>query len=151
MSMFWKSAPALLAATIILPAWGAQNTAARTAPSAKSATAGAQAGEKPMNQRMMMRTEERQKMMADMKAWDAKLQSKVAAMNAATGNDKINAMAAVLTELAQQHHEMVARMETASEQMGNRAGMNAAAARPSTGSGTPHGTQAAKAGQKNPG
>jgi hypothetical protein len=51
-----------------------------------------------------------QKMMADMKASQQKLDDLVAAMTRATGNDKVDTLAAVLTELVAQHREMCERM-----------------------------------------
>jgi hypothetical protein len=51
-----------------------------------------------------------QKMMADMQASQKKLDDLVAAMNQATGDDKVNKMAAVVTELVAQHREMCGRM-----------------------------------------
>jgi hypothetical protein len=48
----------------------------------------------------------RQAMMAEMHAANQKLDNLVARMNAARGNDRIDAMAAVITELASQHKNM---------------------------------------------
>jgi hypothetical protein len=53
---------------------------------------------------------ENQKMMADMKASQKKLDDLVAAMNEASGEEKINKLAAVVTELVAQHREMCAGM-----------------------------------------
>ena len=50
------------------------------------------------------------KMMADMKAMDASLDLKVAAMNAARGRAKVDAMAAVINEMVAQHKQMMATM-----------------------------------------
>jgi hypothetical protein len=52
----------------------------------------------------------RQKMMEDADAADAKLQQLVEQMNAATGDTKLDAMAAVLTELVVQHRSSQQRM-----------------------------------------
>ena len=49
-------------------------------------------------------------MMADMKAMDASLDLKVAAMNAARGHAKVDAMAAVINEMVSQHKQMMAKM-----------------------------------------
>lgn len=46
------------------------------------------------------------KMMADMKAQDAKVDALVAKMNAATGNAKADAIAELLTAMVQQHKTM---------------------------------------------
>jgi hypothetical protein len=47
-----------------------------------------------------------EKMMAEMKAMDTRLDEKVAAMNAAKGDQKVEAMAAVINELVSQRKEM---------------------------------------------
>lgn len=49
-------------------------------------------------------------MMAEMKAMDASLDLKVAAMNAAKGRNKVDAMAAVINEMVSQHKQMMAKM-----------------------------------------
>ena len=51
-----------------------------------------------------------QKMMADMKASQKRLDDLVAAMNQATGDDKVDKLAAVVTELVAQQREMCGRM-----------------------------------------
>ena len=51
-----------------------------------------------------------QKMLADMKASQKKLDDLVAAMNQATGDEKVNKLAAVVTALMAQHREMCGRM-----------------------------------------
>ena len=56
-------------------------------------------------------------MMADVKAMDSSLDQKVAAMNAATGNAKTNAMAAVINEMATQRTQMMAKMSGMQDQM----------------------------------
>ena len=57
------------------------------------------------------------RMMADMKAMDASLEQKVAAMNASKGNARIDAMAAVINEMASQRKQMVAKMTSMQDQM----------------------------------
>jgi hypothetical protein len=47
-----------------------------------------------------------EKMMAEMKAMDTRLDEKLAAMNAAKGDQKVEAMAAVINELVTQRKEM---------------------------------------------
>jgi hypothetical protein len=59
----------------------------------------------------------REKMMADMKAMDAKMDLKVAAMNAAEGTAKTDAIAAVVNEMVLQHKQMMANMDTMCKQM----------------------------------
>ena len=67
-------------------------------------------GEKMAEQREAMMAKH-QEMMAEMESMDAKLDSLVAAMNAATGDDKVNAMAAVLDELVKQRGAMREKMQ----------------------------------------
>jgi hypothetical protein len=55
--------------------------------------------------------------MADMKALDASLDEKVAAMNTAKGNAKVDAMAAVINEMASQRKQMMAKMSNMRDQM----------------------------------
>ncbi len=57
------------------------------------------------------------KMMADMKAADAKLDALVAKMNAAKGNTKVEAMAAVLNEMVAQRKMMRGQMQAMHEKM----------------------------------
>ncbi len=66
--------------------------------------------EKMMEHREAMMAKH-QEMMAEMESMDAKLDSLVAAMNAATGDDKVNAMAAVLEELVGQRKAMREKMQ----------------------------------------
>jgi hypothetical protein len=55
--------------------------------------------------------EQRQKMMADMQAAQKRLDELVAQMNAATGNAKVDRIAAVLNELVAQHKRMSTMMQ----------------------------------------
>jgi hypothetical protein len=64
----------------------------------------------PAQPRMSDMMQSHQQMMADMKAGDAKLDELVRAMNAATGEAKVTAMAQVINELAKQHQAMHQRM-----------------------------------------
>ncbi|MDQ2842224.1 MAG: hypothetical protein M3Y72_14520 [Acidobacteriota bacterium] len=59
----------------------------------------------------------REKMMADMKANQATMDMKVAAMNAANGTAKTDAMAAVINEMVAQQKQMMANMDTICKQM----------------------------------
>jgi len=59
----------------------------------------------------------REKMMADKKAMDAKMDLKVAAMNAAVGTAKTDAIAGVLNEMVFQQKQMMANMDTMCKQM----------------------------------
>lgn len=58
----------------------------------------------------MMNPEMMKKMMSDMKAGDAKLEALVQRMNAATGPEKTEAIAALLTALVQERPAMRASM-----------------------------------------
>jgi hypothetical protein len=53
---------------------------------------------------------DRQKMMADMKASQKKLDDLVAAMNQAKGSERVDRLAAAVTELVAQHRAMSMRM-----------------------------------------
>ena len=53
---------------------------------------------------------EHQAMMANMQAAEKKLDDLVAQMNAATGSEKVDRMAAVITEMAAMHKDMCAQM-----------------------------------------
>jgi hypothetical protein len=59
----------------------------------------------------------REKMMADMKANQEKMDLKVAAMNAAEGTAKTDAIAAVINEMVLQQKQMMANMDTMCKQM----------------------------------
>jgi hypothetical protein len=56
-------------------------------------------------------------MMTDMKAMDARLDQKLAAMNEAKDKNKVEAMAAVINEMAAQRKETMAKMSTMHDQM----------------------------------
>jgi hypothetical protein len=58
-----------------------------------------------------------EQMMAEMKAGDAKFDALVKDMNAAAGDAKVNAMAAVVNELVRQHKAMHERMGQMHQQM----------------------------------
>jgi hypothetical protein len=78
------------------------------------------------------------KMMAEMKAADAKLDALVAKMNAAKGNAKVEAMAAVINELAAQRKAMRTQMQTMHDKMMGGSGMmNKPDAKPNAGT-DPH-------------
>jgi hypothetical protein len=61
-----------------------------------------------------------QKMMANMKAMDAKLNELVAKMNSATGEAKVDAIAELLTTIVQQHQSMRGGMMQMQGQMMNQ-------------------------------
>jgi hypothetical protein len=65
-------------------------------------------------------TKMHEQMMAEMKAGDAKLDALVNEMNAASGDAKVNATAAVVTELVRQQKSMHAHMGQMHQQMMGR-------------------------------
>jgi hypothetical protein len=75
----------------------------------------------PPNMQDMMKMHEQ--MMAEMKVADTKLDALVKEMNAASGEAKVNAVAAVVTELVRQHRSMHERMGQMHEQMMGGRGM----------------------------
>jgi hypothetical protein len=86
-----------LAAFICLAVAAAQSgSSAQTAP--------------PQQPNMQEMAKMHEQMMADMKAGDAKLDALVKEMNAAEGESKVNAVAAVVNELVRQHRAMHGRM-----------------------------------------
>jgi len=108
---------ALIALAAALGTTGAlaqQNQPKPAEPSAgaQSAMMGPEMGDR-CKQMMAMHNQ----MMADMKAMDASLDQKVAAMNAATGKAKVEAMAAVINEMASQRKQMMAKMTSMQDQM----------------------------------
>ena len=75
----------------------------------------------PSSTQNMMKMHE--KMMAEMKAADAKLDALVKEMNAASGDTKVTAVAAVVTELVRQHKSMHEHMGQVHQQMMGGRGM----------------------------
>ncbi len=61
--------------------------------------------------------EQKHKMMADMKAQDTELTAQVARMNSASDDKKIELMAAVVTQMAEQRTAISARMEKGHDEM----------------------------------
>jgi hypothetical protein len=80
----------------------------------------AQAEQTPAPAGMMKMHEQ---MMAEMKASEAKLDALVKEMNSATGDSKINAVAAVVNELVHQHKAMHGRMGQMHQHMMGGRGM----------------------------
>ncbi len=78
-------------------------------------------GKKMMEGKMMERCQEmkeqKQKMMAEMKAQDAELTVQVAKMNSAPEDKKLGLIAAVVTHMVEQRTVMNARMEKMQEEM----------------------------------
>lgn len=97
-------------------AFGSTQSGASLAEARQESPAAQQAvqPQQPTMADMMKRHEQ---MMAEMKAADAKLDALVKDMNAATGDAKIAAVAAVINELVQQHRTMHSRMGQMDEMM----------------------------------
>lgn len=76
-----------------------------------------QATAKPLQPGMQDMMKMHERMMAEMKAADSKLDALLKDMNAATGDAKVKAMAAVVDELVQQHKAMHGRMGQMHQQM----------------------------------
>ncbi len=90
-----------------------------TSVAAQSASQSAQPGEQaPSNMQDMMKMHEQ--MMAEMKAADTRLDALVKDMNAATGDAKVNAVAAVVSELVRQQKSMHEHMGQMPMMMGGR-------------------------------
>jgi len=111
---------ALVATIAVLVAFGTGNARlALEAAQAQNPTPQTKPQPQPTMGDMMKMHEQ---MMAEMKAADAKLDALVKEMNAA-GDAKINAMAAVVTELVRQQKSMHAHMGQMHEQMMGRGTM----------------------------
>jgi hypothetical protein len=93
--------PLMCAVGLALVVVTASSSEAQTAPNDQAALKAGMGGN------MMA---DRQKMMADMKASEKKLDDLVAAMNQAKGSEKVDRVAAVVTEMVAQHREMHKRM-----------------------------------------
>ena len=70
-----------------------------------------------MMQRCQAMKEQKQKMMADIKAQDAELTAQVAKMNSAPENEKLDLMAAVVTHMQEQQRAMNVRKAKMDEAM----------------------------------
>ena len=105
----------MLTALAIAVAFMATGTLAQQGAPPAAAHSG-QGGMMGGNPQMMAMHE---KMMADMKAMDATLDMKVAAMNAAKGSAKVDATAAVVNEMVTHHKQMMAKMMTMQGHMMN--------------------------------
>ena len=105
MKKWWTLMIALLFA--FLPVYAVAQQAATPSPPPHEHPAGT---EGKMDAGMMEKHKDweaqHEKMMAEMKAMDARLDEKLAAMNAAKGDQKVEAMAAVINELVSQRKEM---------------------------------------------
>jgi hypothetical protein len=103
------------ALAIVALAWGATRPAFDVVEAAQGQAA--QGATQPAQPRMQDMMKMHEQMMAEMKAGDAKLDALVKDMNAANGEAKVTAIAAVVTELVQQHKAMHGRMGQMHQQM----------------------------------
>jgi hypothetical protein len=87
--------------------------ASAAAASAASRAQAAPAAQMPMQDMMKMH----EKMMADMKAGQARLDDLEKKMNAANGDAKVTAIADLVSELVRQHRGMTERMAEMSQRM----------------------------------
>ena len=104
-----------LAAGLTTTALVAQQSQSKAGTQPKAGQTGMMSGNMADHCKQMMSMHNQ--MMADMKAMDATLDQKVAAMNAAKGNAKVDAMAAVINEMASQRKQMMSRMSGTQDQM----------------------------------
>lgn len=93
----------------------AQQSQTKSGKQPESAQTGSMSGK--MADRCQQMMSMHNQMMADMKAMDASLDQKVSAMNAAKGNAKVDAMAAVINEMASQRKQMMSKMSGMRDQM----------------------------------
>lgn len=100
----------LMAAVLLWPLWAFSQQAQTAQPGHKHAEGGKAERQKAMAKHHEEMKAEYEKAMAEIKAMDARLDDKVAAMNAAAGDQKVSAMEAVINELVAQRKEMRDRM-----------------------------------------
>jgi hypothetical protein len=103
------------ALAVVALTWGATRSGFDVADAAQGPAA--QGAAQPQQSTMQDMMKMHEQMMAEMKAGDAKLDALVKDMNAATGEAKITAIAAVVNELVQQHTAMHGRMGQMHQQM----------------------------------
>ena len=106
---------ASLGAVILIVLWMSGTPFEPSANAASAASPGQAAPAAQMSMQDMMTMHE--KMMADMKAGQARLDDLEKKMNAATGDSKVAAMAELVSELVRQHRGMNERMGRMSQQM----------------------------------
>ena len=111
-----RMVPVLALAAALTASGGlAQQSPPKAGKQAGSAQSGMMSGNMGDHCKQMMTMHNQ--MTADMKAMDAGLEQKVAAMNAAKGNAKVDAMAAVINEMATQRKQMMAKTSSMRDQM----------------------------------
>jgi hypothetical protein len=103
------------ALAIVVATWGATRSGFDVTEAAQGGQGAQETAQQQPRMQDMMKMHEQ--MMADMKAGDAKLDALVKDMNAATGEARVTAIAAVVNELVQQHKAMHGRMGQMHQQM----------------------------------
>jgi hypothetical protein len=104
---------------VAAPLWGTPENELRAVAMAQQEGAGAQQSQPGMQGMMKMH----EQMMAEMKANRARLDALVKEMNSASGTAKVDATAAVVTELVREQSAMHERMGQMHEQMMTGRGM----------------------------
>jgi hypothetical protein len=100
---------------IVIATWGSTRGGFDVAEAAQGGQGAQETAQQQPRMQDMMKMHEQ--MMADMKAGDAKLDALVKNMNAASGEARVTAIAAVVNELVQQHKAMHGRMGQMHQQM----------------------------------
>lgn len=116
--MTMRFALAVAVLVVVTPTWGTMRHDIGVAATAQQEGSGTQP-QRGMQDMMKMH----EQMMADMKASQTKLEVLTKDMNAASGSAKVDAMAAVVTELVRQQTAMHDRMGQMHEQMMSGRGM----------------------------
>jgi hypothetical protein len=116
--MTTRVALAIAALIVAAPPWGTPNAEINALAARQEGTTTQQA--QPGMQSMMKMHEQ---MMAEMKANRARLDALVQQMNGSSGNAKVDAIAAVVTELVRQQNTMQDRMGQMHEHMMSGRGM----------------------------
>jgi|ERR1035437_556959 hypothetical protein len=106
-----------LALALALAIWAPVQTRSAEPADGKMMMEGKMMTETNMMQRCQEMKEQKEKMMADMKAQDAELAVQVAKMNSAPENKKLDLMAAVVTQMVEQRTAMNVRKAKMDEEM----------------------------------
>jgi hypothetical protein len=106
-----------LALVLALAIWSPVQTRSAEPADGKMMMEGKMMTETNMMQRCQEMKEQKEKMMADMKAQDAELAVQVAKMNSAPENKKLDLMAAVVTQMVEQRTAMNVRKAKMDEEM----------------------------------
>jgi hypothetical protein len=108
-----------MALVVTMPAWGAPKVAINAVEAVQHAGATTEQAQPGMQAMMQMH----EQMMAEMKADRAKLDALTKEMNNAVGSQKVDAIAAVVSELVRQQNAMYERMGQMHGQMMSGRGM----------------------------